>query len=160
MNKDLVYCVDRIFPTRRSRNGRCVGGLSMGGYGALRMALGRPDLFASATSHSGALLVASGAKSSLQGPELNRIFGRKPAGSDHDLLELARRCKKAGTLPKIRIDCGTEDFLLEHNRQYHQHLDKMGIAHEYQEFPGNHNWDYWDLHVREALDFHGKNLKF
>lgn len=160
MTKDLVDCVDRIFPTRRSRNGRCVGGLSMGGYGALRMALGRPDLFASATSHSGALLVASGAKSSLQGPELNRIFGRKPAGSDHDLLELARRCKKAGTLPKIRIDCGTEDFLLEHNRQYHQHLDKMGIAHEYQEFPGNHNWDYWDLHVREALDFHGKNLKF
>ncbi len=131
----------------------------MGGYGALRMALGRPDLYASANSHSGALLCGSGTKTSLDQKEMIRIFGRSPRGSAHDLLALARKARKSGTAPKIRIDCGTEDFLIEHNRKYHAELAKLGIAHEYAEYPGMHNWDYWDLHVREAIDFHCRNLK-
>jgi S-formylglutathione hydrolase FrmB len=57
-------------------------------------------------------------------------------------------------LPAIRIDCGTEDRLLEHNRQFHAHLEQLDIPHEYAEFPGAHDWNYWDLHVRETLRFH------
>ena len=56
MTEELISFVERNFPARRDRAARCVGGLSMGGYGALRMALARPDLFASANSHSGAVL--------------------------------------------------------------------------------------------------------
>jgi putative tributyrin esterase len=158
MTKDLVDFVDRTFHTKATRKGRCVGGLSMGGYGALRLALGRPDLFASATSHSGALLCGSFTKAPMNDAERRRTFGKAPKGTDHDLIELAKRVKKSGALPKIRIDCGTDDFLIEQNRTYHAELGKMGIAHEYEEFPGAHTWDYWDLHVREAIAFHVKAL--
>ena len=63
-----------------------------------------------------------------------------------------------GKIPPMFIDCGTEDFLLSQNRAFHEHLEKLHIAHEYKEFPGAHNWEYWDLHVREAIAFHVKNL--
>ena len=160
LTKDLVGFVDRTFPTKKTRNGRCVGGLSMGGYGALRMALGRPDLFASCNSHSGAVMRGSIKRFGKNEPqEFIDIFGRNPRGSDHDLIELARRAKKAGQCPSIRIDCGTEDFLIQENRDYHAALNKLGIHHQYEEFPGDHNWNYWDIHVREAISFHMKNLK-
>ena len=61
--------------------------------------------------------------------------------------------------PALRIDCGTEDFLIQSNRDFHAHLEKEGIKHEYQEFPGAHEWGYWDKHVQEALAFHRKALK-
>ncbi len=90
---------------------------------------------------------------------MQRVFGNRLTGTDHDLLLLARKARKAGALPKIRLDCGTEDFLLNENRHLHQQFTQAGIAHEYHEFPGAHNWDYWDLHIREALAFHARNLK-
>lgn len=163
MTQDLPQFIERNFPAKSSRMGRCVGGLSMGGYGALRIALGRPDLYASATSHSGALLrgtQGTGNPQVFNRDEMRRIFGARPRGSDHDLIALAKRAKRSKVVPKIRIDCGTEDFLLEENRTLHKELGRMGIDHEYQEFPGTHGWDYWDQHVREAIAFHAKVLKF
>ena len=148
---ELPGMIERTFPAMTTRAGRCIGGLSMGGYGALRVGLGYPNRFASANSHSGAPLFGTKPQDM---PERMLIVGSKPAGSDHDILELARKAKAARKLPRLRIDCGSEDFLIEDNRSLHQSLDKMKIKHEYQEFPGNHNWDYWDQHVREAIAFH------
>jgi len=158
ITKDVVGMIDRTFHTRASRDGRVIGGLSMGGYGALRLGLGYPDLFCSINSHSGAPMRGSGKKPPTWLPEGIQVFGKSPAGSDHDLVALARKVKKAGKLPAIRIDCGKSDFLIEENRTYHNALLKLKIAHEYEEFPGDHNWDYWDEHVRQALEFHAKNL--
>ena len=62
-------------------------------------------------------------------------------------------------LPAIRIDCGLSDGLLEFNRSFHQHLTELGIPHEYEEFPGDHNWDFWDTHVQKAIKFHAQVLK-
>ena len=62
-------------------------------------------------------------------------------------------------MPRLLMDVGTEDFLLEENRNYHQALEKLKIEHTYREFPGAHTWDYWDEHVQEAIEFHCKNLK-
>ncbi len=158
MTKDLIETTERFFPAKRTRAGRCIGGLSMGGYGALRIALGRPDLFCSVNSHSGALWRGSNNKH-LQNPEFERRLGKKRVGTDNDLLHLAKQAKKAGTLPKMLIDCGTEDYLLEENRIYHRELEEAGIDHIYREFPGAHTWDYWDEHVKEALEFHCRNLR-
>ena len=58
----------------------------------------------------------------------------------------------------MRIDCGVGDFLIEHNRQFHRHLERLGVPHEYEEFEGEHEWGYWDVHVQEALEFHCRNL--
>ena len=62
--------------------------------------------------------------------------------------------KDAGTLPRLYFDCGTEDDLLEPNRALHRELEKMAVPHDYREFPGGHDWDYWNRHIRDALGFH------
>ena len=90
--------------------------------------------------------------------ELGRIFGGDPQGTEHDLMMLAGRAIAAGQLPEMLLDCGTEDFLIEDNRAFHAKLTDAKVPHIYREFPGAHTWDYWDLHVQEALLFHAKNL--
>lgn len=162
MINDVMGTVERHFNVKRDRKARCIGGLSMGGYGALRLGLGFPNLFASVNSHSGALLWGSSppaARSGAHPTEFQLVFGKSPRGTDHDLIALARHAQKKRKLPRIRIDCGTEDFLIEHNRSYVAKLKAMKIAHEYDEYPGAHDWNYWDTHVREAIAFHAKNLK-
>ncbi len=162
MTQDLINSIERHYNLKSSRAARCVGGLSMGGYGALRLGLGYPELFASCHSHSGALMYGSApiAKSRPgQSKEFGLIFGKNPKGTDHDLITLAAGCKKKGKLPKILIDCGQDDFLIQQNRDYSDALTKLGVPHTYAEAPGLHNWDYWDTHIQSALAFHAKNLK-
>jgi len=157
--RDLIPFVDRTFHTDARREGRVIGGLSMGGYGSVKLALAHPDLFCSAVSHSGALGLGGRPLEGHQEirEELVRLFGPQPAGGPTDLYALAERVDRA-LLPALRIDCGTEDGLLEQNRGFHAHLDRLGIPHEYQEFPGAHTWDYWDTHVQEAIAFHARAL--
>ena len=129
----------------------------------MRAAFGRPDLFVSANSHSGALMHGGRDGPRPDGPlspqEFRRIFGDRPAGTDHDLVALARRAKQSGVpLPRLLLDCGTEDFLIEDNRSFHRELERLGVAHDYGEFPGAHTWDYWDDHVRDAIAFHLQTL--
>ena len=131
----------------------------MGGYGGIKLALKYPDLFSSANSHSGALAWGH-RKITGSDPfsvEFKRILGENPVGGPNDPFALAEKIDKS-KLPKMRIDCGTEDFLLNDNREFHRHLEALKIPHEYQEFPGSHEWGYWDRHVQEALKFHAQNL--
>ena len=135
---DLIGFIDRTFRT------------SMGGYGAVKLALKFPEVFCAAASHSGALVNPEERGGTYEGSELHRIFGDSPAGGANDVFALAERLDRARK-PALRIDCGTEDYLLEHNRRFHRHLDRLGIAHEYAEWPGAHNWEYWDAHVQETV---------
>ena len=155
--KDVVGFVDRFFDTRKDRAGRAIGGLSMGGYGALKLGLKFLDLFCSAVSHSGALGITQGKSTSLRADAYHQIFGPSPAEGKDCLFGLAKRVDRS-RLPAIRIDCGVDDGLLEANREYHALLTDLGIAHEYEEFPGAHDWGYWDVHVQEAIGFHRKAL--
>jgi putative tributyrin esterase len=159
--QDLIPYVDALFHTRAERSGRCIGGLSMGGYGAAKLALKYPELFCSAVSHSGALGIARHPLGADRGDafadEMRRIFGENPAGGENDLYALSERLAPEQR-PALRIDCGTEDFLLDVNRAFHAHLQKIGYTHEYEEFPGAHDWAYWDVHVQEAIAFHCRNL--
>ncbi len=156
--KDIVGFVDRTFPVKAERSGRAIGGLSMGGFGAVKVGLKHHEMFASINSHSGALGFArSVAKGKASSPEFTRIFGEKPQDGPEDPYGILQKLDH-GRIPAMRIDCGTEDFLIDQNREFHLHLEKLEISHEYQEFPGGHDWGYWDLHVREAITFHVKNL--
>jgi putative tributyrin esterase len=159
--RDLIGYVDKVFHTKPTRAGRCIGGLSMGGYGAIKLALKHPDMFCSAVSHSGALAHAH--RPTRPDPdqpfptELRCIFGEHPEGGPDDLFVLAERVLPSKR-PSLRIDCGMGDFLLEDNRALHAHLKKIGYPHEYLESPGEHEWGYWDLHVQEAIAFHARHL--
>jgi len=61
-------------------------------------------------------------------------------------------------MPKLRFDCGKDDFLIESNRGFAKHLGTLGVDHQFEEFEGDHNWGYWDEHVREGIEFHLANL--
>jgi putative tributyrin esterase len=156
--RDLPNFIERHFRARSDRAGRCIGGLSMGGYGALRIGLGFPDRYVSANSHSGAfrLLPREGGPVSMN--EFRNIFGPNPTDTLHDIRHLARLAQQRRELPRLLIDCGIEDHLIENNRALHADLDRLKVPHEYREFPGAHNWDYWDEHIREALAFHCQAL--
>jgi S-formylglutathione hydrolase FrmB len=155
-HEETVAFMERNFPLKRERAARAIGGLSMGGYGAIFQGLTHPDQYCAAVSHSGALLFGSRPWADEHGGELRRIFGPDPRGSRHDLLRLARdaefdaRIKK---LPALHIDCGTDDFLIAESRTLHTELEKLGIPHAYADHPGAHEWDYWEAHVRDGLRF-------
>ncbi len=150
---ESVRFVDRTFRTIPAPAGRAIGGLSMGGYGAMKIGLKYPDLFGAVASHSGALDILARRDESLC-PELAVIFPDGPR-PDEDPFALAAR---PGRKPALYFDCGVDDFLLEDNRRFHAHLTELGVAHTYKEFPGTHCWEYWDTHLTAALLFHARKL--
>lgn len=157
MTDDLAGVVRKFLPVHEKW---CVTGLSMGGYGAVRLALRFPRVFVSAASHSGAMDFGHWPELRADCPdEFRRILGDSPAGGVNDLFALASDLKKAER-PKLRFDCGVDDFLIEANRGFDAHLASIGYAHVYEEFPGAHEWSYWDEHVLEAIAFHRKVLAF
>jgi putative tributyrin esterase len=155
IGKELVERMDRTFPTQANREGRVIAGLSMGGYGSVRLALAYPETFRAAHSLSGAMGYGHKAPNWNNGRngEFLRVVGEDFVGGPCDLYALAEKNHAAGTLPKLRIDCGTEDFLIEDNREFAKFLTEKAIPHEYEEFPGAHTWEYWDEHIQDALKF-------
>jgi putative tributyrin esterase len=143
--RDVTGFVERSFPTS---DRRVVSGHSMGGYGALRMGLKHPSRFAGVVAHSGAFLIPVEDHSE----EKQRIFGPSPAGGPDDIMVLAERAA-GGPLPEIRIDCGLEDQFIGPSRQVHEHLERLGIEHEYAEHPGGHTWAYWEERLPETVAF-------
>jgi putative tributyrin esterase len=124
-----------------------IGGLSMGGYGAMRLGLKYPERFASIWAHSSAFHIGN-----LVDP------AAVEDAADADVYPHANRVAQGTTRPAIAFDCGVDDELIGYNREFHAHLDKIGLAHHYAEHPGAHTWDYWDEHVREALTQHARVL--
>jgi S-formylglutathione hydrolase FrmB len=153
--QDLIGFVDRYFRTVPAREGRVIGGLSMGGYGAVKLALKYPELFCSVTGFSGAYSVFRNWQR--MDPAWQKLIGSPKAARENDCFALARKLQGKPT-PAIRFDCGVDDFLIGHNRDLAKHLRRLGIPHEYEEFPGEHNWAYWDLRIQEALAFHRRVL--
>jgi putative tributyrin esterase len=150
---DTIDFVERTLPSAGTRATRCIGGLSMGGYGAMKLALKHPGRFVSVASHSGCLAVGHD-RELLVEPEIALLFGQG-VPPDDDCFALAEALARLpGEKPALRFDCGTEDFLLDHNRSFHAHLEQLRMPHQYEEHPGAHSWEYWDRHVDAALAFH------
>jgi len=147
---EAVDFVDNTFNTIKDRSGRFIGGLSMGGYGALKLGLKHYDKFSSIASHSSVIDIDD-FREILKMPDFtDSIFG-KETGDDNNLYYLA---KKYGEKVRIRFDCGKDDFLYTQNERFHEFLSNNNIQHVYKTYPGEHNWEYWDAHIAEALDFH------
>lgn len=157
--KDVMGLVENTFPVKAERSGRAIGGLSMGGFGAIKVGLKHAETFASVNSHSGALGVLVDAKLQQElNPEFEWVFGKSPAGGAEDPSALLERMDH-GRVPALLIDCGTDDFLLEQNRAFRRRLESLHIPHEYHEYQGGHDWSYWDQQVQAAITFHARNLQ-
>ena len=152
---DLVQDVETKYRTIRARYGRVIAGLSMGGYGAVKIALKHPGVFAAAGSLSGAFDAADPVFATTfpsHTAEMGRIFG--PPGSEiraeNDVFAIAQRASGAN-LPAIYIDCGESDRFLASNRRLAEIIQKRGFVYEYHETPGAHSWDYWNRRVAPLL---------
>jgi len=162
--QELIPDVEKRFRAGNKREDRAIAGLSMGGYGAIKLGLKHPDKFAFAASLSGAFSVASWTEQELKDPgairdSIMQTFG--PANSEtrvaNDVRKLAREAKPE-LLPFFFIDCGTEDFLFSDNRQFIDLLLERKIRHEYRQLPGSHSWQFWDSEVQEVLRVAAKTL--
>jgi S-formylglutathione hydrolase FrmB len=127
-----------------------IGGLSMGGYGAVKLALKHPKLFSVAVSHSGAfaLPMVKAAHPVFGDPKADLRL--RKAENVFALAELAL-CRFPTERPRLWLDCGTEDELLGSSRRFKDHLAFIGYPHTYREMPGYHTWPYWDRAFRTAL---------
>lgn len=152
--KDLVAEIDGKFRTLRFRHSRAIAGLSMGGYGALKIALRYHDDFAFAGSLSGALDAPQdlGDKKPEFRDQLLKVFG--PPGSvvrADNILSTLLQSVSLKDLPYLYLACGSGDDFLPVNRNFVAQLSSRGVPHEYHETAGGHAWDYWDRSVRDLL---------
>jgi putative tributyrin esterase len=138
-------------PSCSQQSMRFIAGLSMGGFAALRLAGVYPDRYQAASGHS-ALTEISQIDALI---EESREEWAKEATSSSVLAALN---SSQGKLPALRFDCGQSDIFLKANQQLHQSLLELGIAHEYEEFEGGHDWPYWRTHLANTLRFFSRTL--
>ncbi len=163
IGKELVELTRKMFPLSHEREDTFIGGLSMGGYGAMRNGLKYSDTFGSIVCLSGALHVEEMASRTGEGEFFlgsksfaEACFGdlSKLLGSDKDPKALIEKLKADGSpLPRIYMACGTEDELLPVNRDMVKFLKKHGVEHKYVEGPGGHDWDFWDTYIKKAIEW-------
>jgi putative tributyrin esterase len=143
---DIPSCLRELFPQIRT----CkvfLAGLSMGGFGALRIGAKHAPRVAGISAHSPVTRLAD-----LQGFVQDSI-GKDLAAEHSDARILYWMRRNRSCLPPIRFDCGTDDTLLTGNRALHTAMLRARIPHEYEEHPGGHDWAYWQQQVRTTLRF-------
>jgi S-formylglutathione hydrolase FrmB len=159
--RELVEITRELFPLSVNREDTFIGGLSMGGYGAIRTGLKYHNTFGAIAGLSAALAIEDFAKLKNNSPTLiarrsyfESVFGdlNKIIGSDKDPKALISEMKKTD-IPKIYLACGIEDFLIEHSRSFHKFLSEQKITHTYEEGAGAHDWKFWDEYILKVLDW-------
>ena len=165
--QELIPEVEKRFRVSQERDGRAIAGLSMGGYGAVKFALKRPEMFAVAASMSGAFGAASWTQKDMpnSGPILDSIlktFGpvNSSTRTENDVFKLVRNvpAEQISSLPFFYLDWGTEDFLFPFSRELAGLFVERKIPHEYRQLPGDHNWKYWDRQIQEILKLSSQRL--
>ena len=166
LSEELPKVCRSMFPLSEKREDNFVGGLSMGAFGAMKLALKKPDMFAAALCMSGAsvnpdkIIELKDLINGLEddGPAISRIeviYGdlKKYKGSDEDMfLQAKQNVDQGRVLPEFFITCGSSDEILDIAVEAKDHLTRLGYNVFYEETPGcGHNWDYWDMILRKAI---------
>ncbi|MBO6015504.1 MAG: acetylesterase [Lachnospiraceae bacterium] len=163
IGKELVEMTRKMFPLSRDREDTFIGGLSMGGFGALLNGLKYHETFSRIVTLSGAVHILDEAAKNGLTPLAHEdsCFGdiSEAIKSDKNPKVLIAKIKEKMerdpqiSMPKIFQACGTEDFLLKANREYRDYLKENGAELTYREGPGGHDWDFWDTFIREAIQW-------
>ncbi|MDD6144519.1 MAG: alpha/beta hydrolase family protein [bacterium] len=159
IGEELVDLTRRMFPLSHRREDTFIAGLSMGGFGALRNGLKYADTFGSIAGLSSALhffeTPGDGLIHNLFDEEA--CFGnmKRAAKSDKNPRVLAEKLakQKDAALPRIYLACGTEDGLLRSNELFRDCLLENGYDLTWETFPGDHNWDFWDMTIQRVLEW-------
>lgn len=155
ITQDLRMFIDENYSTINDRKGRAITGLSMGGHGAMYLAIRHRDLYAQAGSMSGAVDVLGTSKKYDLEKRLGKAYEEDPdLWRSHSVAYLVGNLKNKEL--NIIIDCGVADFLYEMNAALHHKLITLNIDHDYTERPGKHNWEYWTNAIEYQLLFFDK----
>lgn len=144
---DVIEAVCRTLPLVNGKSRIYLAGISLGGYGALRLGSKYAEMFSGVSSHS-PVVSLSALDPLTDGPH------NKNLGVDVEEADILNWIKHAGEdLPSIRFDCGKSDQLITSVRAFHDSLDMLGVAHRYEEHPGGHDWDYWSARGIDSFLF-------
>lgn len=160
VNEELPALAQDQFRLSPRREDTYVAGLSMGGYGALKLAMLEPDRFAAAAALSPVTDILQRYRdgSALDRAELVRVFGSpEQLDAENDLFALARDfAAHEGLKPRLYQCCGTEDFLYDQNARFQEHAKGLKLGLTWEEHAGfGHTWDYWDQQIQRALEWMG-----
>ncbi len=166
--QEFMPSIEHRYRVRSGRNSRGSTGMSMGGYGALRLAFAYPQLFRSVSAHSAALVAeaprtsnhGTGEGSPLAGM-LGALFGNPidvAFWNENSPFVLAKRNAAEIARLKIYFDCGSEDsFGFDQGaRDLHEELDTLRVQHEFHIYPGGHGVEYFLAHVAASMEFHSR----
>jgi len=156
VSEELPALVSEFFRVSDRREDTFVAGLSMGGYGAFKLALRQPERFAAAASLSGAVDLGrlTGGTGRPDDPRMwERIFGGSTVPADDDLVDLVGRADPAA-LPALWLGCGTADELYPSNLAFVDACRSAGVPLE-RSFVADaaHEWSLWDAQIAEVLDW-------
>ena len=159
LTEEVPAVTRELFPLSAERADNFIAGISMGGYGAFKLALNLPEHYAAAASLSGAVNMGEAVKkhddpgNAAWLEKMADLFGDldKFPGSQHDLFAQAGKVSRQKVRPRLFQYCGTEDFLYADNVRFRDFIRPLGFDYTYEETPGDHTWGYWDVMIQKVL---------
>ena len=154
--KELVGYIDQHYHTLPKSESRAIAGLSMGGHGAMFLAIRHPDTFSVVVCLSGGVDLRPFPKNWDIAKRLGTIQDHPDRWASNSVVTLAETLTP-GSLA-IAIDCGADDFFITVNRNLHQLLLQRKVPHDYTERPGKHEWKYWANAIKYQMLFISEHL--
>jgi S-formylglutathione hydrolase FrmB len=162
IGKELVDITRKMFPLSKRREDTFIAGLSMGGYGAIRNGLKYHETFGYIAGLSSALILEQMLDESFQeiayekscfgNPQEAILSDKNPKVLVKDIKEKMKKDPSVH-FPKMYMACGTEDDLINSNRDFRDFLMENNVDLTYEEGPGAHTWDFWDTYIEKVLDW-------
>lgn len=163
IGEELIEFSRNLFPLSRKREDTFIGGLSMGGYGAIYNGCIYNHVFSHIAALSPALMIDDAISSTYRKAILlrNRAFFERFYGnldnlkeSDHNLHYLIERMVKENIqLPEIYLSCGNRDHLFERVKEFSSFITNLGVKCTFEEAQGDHNWDFWDEYIQHIINW-------
>jgi S-formylglutathione hydrolase FrmB len=169
VSEELPKITRKVFNISAKREDTAVIGCSMGGYGALKIALTKPDQYGFCGTISPACLFINEHLESLRknadqwlktgGPEATAIlrdfqtaFGEELAYTEGDeIIKLAGKIASRTVQPKIYAACGIEDNLQRENLRFKEQIEKLNLDYTYEAWTGSHDWQFFNDALKKAL---------
>lgn len=163
VGQELVDFTRRVFGLSAKREDTMIGGVSMGGFGALHTALQFPDTFSAVAAFSSALIIynISNMKPGERNEIANYAYYRQCFGDLSTIVTsrnnpevlAAELLENGRTIPKIYMAVGTEDFLYQENQVFLNFLRSHRIPVSYHESPGGHDYSFWGQYIEPAIQW-------